>query len=226
MPKRKLDAHDPLLEQFQALRQVPTLSHKQCRSVMELLNMDKCQTGKRSCGQKEHLYPLASKALRNVTVCGEGKELDLLLFSVVECTQNKLNSCPFFHDCLAEAVVACNAELELLVFWDEIVPGNVLAPDLRRKAAATYFAFADVAALWADASWMTLSLTRSQELQNVAQGYARSMSSILEAVYEETKNGFMLDFATGPCLIHIRKNSLLADADGLRLLTEPREPAA
>ena len=94
----------------------------------------------------------------------------------------------------------------------------MLAPDLRRKAAATYFAYADVAALWADTSWMTLSLTRSQELQGMPQGYARSMSAILEAVWEETKAGFMLEFRTGPCLVHIRKISLLADADGLRLL--------
>lgn len=113
MPKRKLDADAPLKEQFQALRQVPSLSHKQCRSVMELLNVDKVDTGKRSCSRKEQLYPRAAKALRNVTVCGEDKELNLLLFSVVECTQNKLDSCPFFHDCLAEVVQAYNYELEL-----------------------------------------------------------------------------------------------------------------
>ena len=218
MPKRKLDADAPLKEQFQALRQVPSLSHTQCRSVMELLNVDKVETGKRSCTRKEQLYPEAARALRRVTVCGENKELTLLLFSVVECTQNKLNSCPFFHDCLAEAVQANNYELELVVSWDEIVPGNVLAPDLRRKAAATYFAYADVAALWADTSWMTLSLTRSQELQGMPQGYARSMSAILETLWEETKAGFMLEFQSGPCLVHLRKISLLADADGLRLL--------
>ena len=175
MPKRKLDADAPLKEQFQALRQVASLNHRQCRSVMELVNVDKVDTGKRSCSRKEQLYPDAARALRNVTVCGENTELTLLLFSVVERTQNKLNSCPFFHDCLAEVVQAHNYELELLVFWDEIVPGNVLAPDLRRKAAATYFAYADVAALWADTSWMTLSLTRSQELQGMPQGYAQQV---------------------------------------------------
>ena len=121
MPKRKLDADAPLKEQFQSLRQVPALSHEQCRSVMELLNVDKVKTGTRSCHRKELVYPNAAKALREVTVCGEDKDLTLFLFSVVECMQNKLNSCRFFHDSLAEVAHAHNYELELILFWDEIV---------------------------------------------------------------------------------------------------------
>ena len=103
--------------------------------------------------------------------------------------------------------------------WDEAVPGNALAPDLRRKAALTYFTFANLPILWNDSSWLTLAVCRTQELLDVPEGHTRSFSVMLEEIRRETKDGFMLEFKGQSILAHVKSISILADADGLRLLT-------
>ena len=103
--------------------------------------------------------------------------------------------------------------------WDEAVPGNILAPDLRRKAALTYCSFKEMPILWADTCWFTLSVCRTQDLQRIPQGYPRSMTALMEAVREETKDGFLVELEGEPELLRIKEFNILADADGIRLLT-------
>ena len=83
----------------------------------------------------------------------------------------------------------------------------------------TYVTFADLPFLWADTAWMTLSVCRSQELLLLPDGHTRSFSCTLEEIQKETKDGFMLEFGDRVLLARIRKFLIVADADGLRLLT-------
>ena len=219
MPKRKLAAADPLLEQFQTLRQIKTLSHAQCREVMTLLNRGEEQTGGRAATREKHVYPFASGAIRQVPLQDEDRSVSLHMFSLPEITQKKIDACLFFRECFESALATTGTSLELLVYWDEAVPGNILAPDLRRKAAMTYVCFPDFPVLWTDTSWMTLSVCRSQDLQNMSEGFTRSISMILEEIRKETNDGFMIDLGTRAVLVHLRQIAILADADGLRLLT-------
>ena len=207
------------MDQFQSLRQIKTLSHAQCREVMTLLSRGEEKTGGRAATREKHLYPFASGAIRQVSLRDEDRSIPLYMFSLSEITQKKIDACPFFRECFEAALETRGPSLELLVYWDEAVPGNILAPDLRRKAAMTYVCFPDFPVLWSDTSWITLSVCRSQDLQQMADGVTRSISMILEEIRKETKDGFMIDLGTRAVLVHLRQIAILADADGLRLLT-------
>ena len=219
MSKRKLTPADPLVEQFQTLRQVKSLSHVQCREVLTLLNQGAQKTGKRAGTQNKHKYPVASLAVRQVPLRVAEKEILLQMFSLPQLTQNKVSACPLFRECFLAALQKSGNSLDLLVYWDEAVLGNVLAPDLRRKSAMTYVCYSDFPVLWRDTAWMTLSVCRSQDLQTLPDGCPRSFSAMLEEIDRETKDGFMIDFGTHAVLVHLRQITILADADGLRLLT-------
>eukprot|EP00438_Fugacium_kawagutii_P026057 Skav206835 [mRNA] locus=scaffold637:19263:20726:+ [translate_table: standard] len=212
--RRRLDPTDTLAEQFQSLRQIPNLKIEDCRAVVELLNQNQEKTGRRVASRPKQKYPNACVAV------GQSLKIDSVQFPCLDISkvvQNKVSCCNFFKDCLRDALQLNNNELDIVVFWDESVPGNVLAPDLRRKAALTYFSFLQLPVLWADTSWMTLAVCRSQALQSLPEGHVRYITKIFETLVRDTKDGFMVDFGEQPILIRIRRVVFLADADGLRL---------
>eukprot|EP00435_Cladocopium_sp_Y103_P021370 s3695_g5.t1 len=83
----------------------------------------------------------------------------------------------------------------------------------------TYGAIARMPALWSDEAWMTLAVVRTQELQAVQAGYPKSFVHFLKWLKEEIALGFTLVLNEEPILCHIAKISLVADADGIRVLT-------
>ena len=101
-------------------------------------------------------------------------------------------------------MAANNNILELVLAWDLAVPGNILAPDLRRKAALTYSSFKELPVLWADTCWITLSISRTQDLQRVPQVYQRSITAVLKAVHDETQNGFLVEIDDVPELVRLK----------------------
>lgn len=219
MKRRKLDADASFAQQFQALRQVPSLTQAQCHQVIDLLHCDEKRTGARSCQRLQQKYPVALPALREVIAESEEKTLNIPVFSVAEAVQMKVNTSCFFKECLFHAMAANDNNLELVFAWDEAVPGNILAPDLRRKAAPTYFSFKELPVLWADTCWITLSMSRTQDLQRIPQGYPRSITAVMQAVLAETKDGFLVEIDGVPELLRIKAFNILADADGIKLLT-------
>ena len=219
MKRKKLEADASFQNQFQALRQITSLTHTQCRQVIELLHIDEKKTGARTGQRVQHKYPVSLPALRKATVEVEGKQLRIPRFSLPEMVQLKANSSSFFKECLSHAMRTNDNTLELVVAWDETVPGNVLAPDLRRKAALTYCSFLEMPVLWADTCWFTLSVSRSADIQGIPQGYPRAITAVLEAVLHEVKDGFMVEIDGEPELLRIKQFNIVADADGIRLMT-------
>ena len=219
MKRKKLDSNASFDEQFQALRQLPSLSHAQCRQVIDLLHCDQKRTGVRS-GQLPHQkYPVALPALRNITLEVQEQKLSIPFFSIADTVHKKVNRSVFFKECLADAMASHNDTLELVVAWDEAVPGNILAPDLRRKSALTYCTFKELPILWASTCWWTVSVSRTKDLQQLPQGYPRAIAALMQAINEETKNGFLVEIDGTPKLLHIKEINILADADGIKLLT-------
>ncbi len=102
----------------------------------------KKETGKGTGLRRKHARPTALPALRHVSLeCVEGTTQQFCMMSLPDILQAKV--------------------------VDEAVPGNPLAPDLRRKAAMTYVALADFPALGLDAAWLTLAVARTQDLQAI-----------------------------------------------------------
>lgn len=220
MSKRKLDTSAPLAQQYQHLcAEVPKLSGELARQVLEVLHAGEESTGKRAAHRAKHAYPAALPALRQIPIHATSAEKQIYVMSLPQLIQSKVNSCALFRSSLEWAIKKKGPSLELLLFWDEAVPGNVLSPDLQRKSALTYVTFADFPATFLDTSWLTLSLIRTQDLQNIPQGYAKSMTSILKQIQEDTKDGFVIEIDQEPHLLFLRCISFMSDADGIRLCT-------
>ena len=83
----------------------------------------------------------------------------------------------------------------------------------------TYGAIAQMPVLWADDAWMTLAVIRTREMQSCENGYPQSLVHYLRWLRQQAQHGFTLVLNEEPTLCTIAKISLVADADGLRLLT-------
>eukprot|EP00435_Cladocopium_sp_Y103_P020922 s188_g5.t1 len=142
----------------------------------------------------------------------------LAVVSLPKLLQAKCDVSFFFRQMLKEVIRRRGPHLELVMAWDEAVPGNVLSPDLSRKAGMTYGTIAHLPVPWANESWWSIAIARTHELQRCSLGYPSSMSTLLHYIVSETENGFTLVLDGTPHLCFFRNISLLADADGLRLL--------
>lgn len=138
MSKRKLDKSAPLAQQYQHLcAEVPKLSGELARQVLEVLHAGEESTGKRAAHRAKHAYPAALPVLRQIPIHATSAEKQIYVVSLPQLIQSKVNSCALFRSSLEWAIKKKGRSLELLLFWDEAVPGNVLSPDLQRKSALT-----------------------------------------------------------------------------------------
>ena len=72
---------------------------------------------------------------------------------------------------------------------------------------------------WLEESWMTLAVGRTSMLQELELGYPKSMTQLCQHIMTETRDGFAIDFDESTVLLTIVSNTIVADADGIRLLT-------
>ena len=114
-----------------------------------------------------------------------------------------------FPQMLQDIVGKHGSELSLVLAWDEAVPGNILQPDLPRKSALTYASLAQIIP-WLEESWMTLT---HQHASSIA------LSKNYDSVMNEVREGFTIDFEGPPVLLTIGTITIVAEADGIRLLT-------
>ena len=219
MSKRKVDPEAPLLEQLQHLRQsIPRLNASLAREVLQVLRpAEHGDSGKYAGTRRKHVYPAALPALRLVSVDSSNGSVDFSMMSLASLLQSKVDACPLFKEGILSVLQRKGHALELALFWDEAVPGNILSPDLRRKSALTYIALADFPALGLETAWLTLALCRTQSLQEMENGYQKYMSQIMQYLVEETKDGFVLTLNGQPTMVFLKGITFLADGDGIRL---------
>ena len=74
----------------------------------------------------------------------------------------------------------------LLLYYDEIVPGNPLKPDDKRKVVVIYCSWLELDhLLYADRAWLTLGVIRSSIVKSVRGG----ISSVIRALLSELLAG-------------------------------------
>ena len=221
MGKRKLDASAPVGKQLQQLRAaVPKLNASLAREVLGVFRAEEKETGKGAGLRRKLAHPIACSALRHVSLEGQDdRKQELCMIFLPDIIQAKVDSCPVYAEGLLQLLQKKGHAVELLLFWDECVPGNVLSPDLRRKSAMTYMAFADFPCLGLDTAWLTLAVARTQDLQAIPEGYTKYMCQVLRAVFEQTRDGFTVTLNGTPLLFFVSGVTFLADADGIRLCT-------
>jgi len=119
-----------------------------------------------------------------------------------------------------------SSPLSLIFYGDEVVPGNVLRLDNKRKIFAVYVSVLQFgpALLKHDVMWMPVALIRSRACKNVAGGISACVKALFRRWFLVDKihsDGVLLDlnipgsrFAT----VYFKLGSLVADGDALRAI--------
>jgi hypothetical protein len=120
----------------------------------------------------------------------------------------------------------CTADspYSLVIYGDEIVPGNVLRPDNRRKAFCIYVTIKELGhQRLKDAScWLPLAVLRTVVTKDVAGGIPAAFRVMLRRLFLVEKigsDGICIDLAvpgTGYVNLYLRLGNIVADGDALR----------
>eukprot|EP00435_Cladocopium_sp_Y103_P004786 s4498_g1.t1 len=211
--KRKLNADDDALKQFQALRQLPKLNQSDCRDVIRLLRDD--DVGKRTGTREQHAYPNAAKLVCRLW-SGANKTVAVHVNRLPELLQAKVEACPLYARLLSDAWERHRGELTLVVFSDDATPGNILAPRQPKKSCMIYASFLELSVLFQDSCWLPLSNIRANEITEQNYSHAEYLRCVLEFVYDTAQHGMAITLRGGPSLLWIRKVIILGDHEGLR----------
>ena len=219
MKRRRLDANASPREQFQTLRQIPSLTPKQCREIVQLLHDDGKNTWTQQRQKQSHR--VAAPALVSLTLPANAAErtVGLHLFSLPAIIQAHVDSNPLYRDVLLRACEAHHNELRLIFYSDEVSPGNVLSPINRRKANLCYISFVEMEVLHLEHLWVLVSLQTSERIAEVQGGFPAVVTTLLVTLLNECKDGFAISFLGDNRLIWIKQVVLLADHEGLRALS-------
>ena len=130
-------------------------------------------------------------------------------------------TCIAFRDLMCETVRRCGSQLSLVLYGDEVTPGNPLKPDNSRKYNAMYisvFEFGPVA-LMNDQFWLPLASLRSQICHAVSGSLSSVLRLLLRSIFAPPldlhTSGMMLRLPE-PNVVVFRLGRVIADADELR----------
>ena len=103
----------------------------------------------------------------------------------------------------------------LILYLDELVPGNVLGR-AERKSSAFYTSFAQFSnQLCNSHAWLTLAIARSHFVANLEGGVSQIMSTLLKSTFcnpmVDPHPGFLLKHPSGDIRLHFKFSMLLAD---------------
>ena len=143
------------------------------------------------------------------------------MMSLPALLQAKVEACPLYRKSMEVAMRKHNNHLTLILYQDEVSGGNILNPNQARKSNLTYFTWLEFPVLFQTDMWLTLGVTRSNEIKNMEAGMASLTRAMLSQIRAETANGFAVDLVGSqePSLCWIDKVILLMDHEAIRACT-------
>ena len=218
MKRKKLNATDTPAQQFASLRQITSLTQKQCREVISLLQ-DR-ETTSRTTASAASLYKDVAPCLRDLQCEGkEGGHVTFPYMSFKELLQVKVTNCPLFSESLRASMVRRRNRLRLVIYADEVVAGNSLAAPLARKAMLIYITCMDFEILFLEEMWLTMSVMKTSDIRKTLYGFADIFQRLLSVYVEEMQDGIAIDFGTTVEMLWLETFLCLADHDAIRLMT-------
>ena len=214
--KRRLLEQSPA-EQFAALRQLKGVTPATCRRVIATLRED--GAGKRTCQSQKASHALSQPCLRHLEIPAieDGNFVTMPCMSLPALVQAKVNACALYKAMLHEACQAHNGELTMVFYTDEVTGGNVLSAPQARKANLIYVNWLECPVLHMESQWLTLSVCRSSDINDMRGGMAALVTSVLKFIERECGSGFPIAWSQRDAdLIRIKKIYILADAEAIR----------
>ena len=119
--------------------------------------------------------------------------------------------CSRLQNCLARTRDVCIA-----IYADEVVPGNVLAPDPQRRTMAIYFAVLGLGAerLRHPSAWLPVAMLRSHVLKKVPGGFTVAFKKLLES-WSASFDGAALQLGNQVFWTRLRLNIIVGDEAAL-----------
>ena len=115
-----------------------------------------------------------------------------------------------FGDLLAEALVRAPATpaqpWHLILYSDEVTPGNALKPDNRRKMQCVYWSFLELgsAALCHTDAWFLVAAVRSNVVQELEGGMSHLFKALMPLFFDQATH----HLATGGVHLQVREQAL------------------
>lgn len=132
-------------------------------------------------------------------------------------------SSPTFARLIGDAARRAGADpLSGVLYFDEITPGNVLAPQNKRRCWGVYLTFAELGsvALSKEQYWLAIATLRTSIAARTRGGFSACLRALLRAVLLSPCNlgtvGAPVMLPSGPFLLRMRLSHILADEGALK----------
>ena len=128
----------------------------------------------------------------------------------------------FVQWCLMATPSTHDRPWSIIVYGDEVTPGNPLAYSNPRKVWATYWSFAELgsAALSTEDMWFPMHATRTTEVNTLHGGISIILGDALLLMFGDPhsfENGILLKFHDGStAMLYAKLTIIVADADALK----------
>ena len=139
------------------------------------------------------------------------------ILSVKGILQKAIDISTLFRDAL-QALLAVQAPLQIVLYTDELTPGNVLRPDNRRKCTVFYFSLLGLGHLLRlEQMWFTAAVLQSNKLKQISGGLSVATSLLLEEMLgcAAANTRFTLKISGRPHQTNLELHNLIADEDAL-----------
>ena len=136
-----------------------------------------------------------------------------------------IHSCPAFGnrflDLLTDTGCSPLAKWRVIVYCDEVSPGNALKHNNARKLQAIYWTVVEVgyAHLMTEYCWFTLATIRSSVVKRINGGLSCLMKLLLKTFYDDASNfntGIILSVGDRRSILFAKLAILIADMDAIR----------
>jgi hypothetical protein len=197
---------------WQKLLSTPKVSHAALANVLSSLGVCSSRSAKRKLQQikrstDEFVVPLGLPGL------------DIRMVDVVQLMKKLAEQSGAFGQLLAKAALDHKGmKLQLIVYFDEITPGNVLAADHQRKSTLVYVAIKQFGCyLSLESSWLPIAVVRHHTMEAVAGGLNGFMAKMILELQKQFSRPFCIAGSAQAVMVQVDLNFLyLADEAALK----------
>ena len=146
----------------------------------------------------------------------DGSTVPLKVCSPQRVLQHFVQEAPVIKELVRRKLEQHGANIwRLLVYHDEVTPGNVLRPDNKRKICVLYMSFAEFELLLRDElMWFPVAVARHDTISNTKGGLSGVLLCMFQSFFADMHAGIYL--ACLRVVLQFRFSNMIADEDALR----------
>ena len=134
-----------------------------------------------------------------------------------------VDQCPGMHDLIASTLRRKPFPWHIIIYADELTPGNVLRPDNRRKVSAIYWSFKEFGPLLHNEHvWLVAAVLRHNVINTLSGGISAVIKMLLRELFLSdaaiNSAGVVLRLQSEPVLMHAVLSNIIADEAELKAI--------